>query len=79
MLLKKEEIKDLDNRYRALFITALSGYKSANLIGTCDHEKNTNLAIFSSVFHLGSHPSFTVHDYTSSLRFQTYTRKHSAN
>ena len=56
MLLKKQEIKELDNRYRALFITALSGYKSANLIGTCDHAKNTNLAIFSSIFHIGSHP-----------------------
>ncbi len=56
MLLKKEEIELLDNRYRALFINALSGFKNANLIATCDSKNNSNLAIFTSVFHIGSHP-----------------------
>lgn len=56
MLLRTEEIEALENRYRALFINALSGFKSANLIGSCDQNKNTNLAIFTSVFHVGAHP-----------------------
>ena len=56
MLLKKDQINALDDRYKALFITSLSGYKSANLIATSDNDKRTNLAIFSSVFHLGSQP-----------------------
>ena len=56
MLLRKDEINALDDRYRALFITSLSGYKSANLIATRDNNKRTNLAIFSSVFHIGSQP-----------------------
>ena len=57
MFLKADEIETLNERYRATFINALSGFKSANLIGTCDDKKNTNLAIFTSVFHLGSHPA----------------------
>lgn len=56
MRLNTEQIEALDNRYRALFINALSGFKSANLIATCDNRKNTNLAIFTSVFHIGSSP-----------------------
>lgn len=56
MLLKTKEIEAMDKRYRALFINALSGFKSASLIGSCDHSKNTNLAIFTSVFHVGAHP-----------------------
>ena len=56
MRLNTEQIEALDNRYRALFINALSGFKGANLIATCDHRKNTNLAIFTSVFHIGSMP-----------------------
>jgi flavin reductase (DIM6/NTAB) family NADH-FMN oxidoreductase RutF len=56
MRLNTEQIEALDNRYRALFINALNGFKSANLIATCDDRKNTNLAIFTSVFHIGSMP-----------------------
>lgn len=56
MRLTTDEIEVLEDRYRALFINALSGFKSASLVASCDHEKNTNLAIFTSIFHLGSHP-----------------------
>lgn len=51
-----DQIAALDNRNRALFINALSGFKSANLIATCDERRTTNLALFSSVFHIGSMP-----------------------
>ena len=41
---------------RALLINSLPGYKSAMLVGTCDAMGQTNLAIVSSHFHLGSNP-----------------------
>lgn len=56
MILNSEDIQRLESRYRGLFINSLSGFKSANLIGTSDKQKNTNLAIFSSVFHIGASP-----------------------
>lgn len=56
MHLTKQVIADLENRYRAHLINSLSGFKSANLVGTQDGNGQTNLAIVSSVFHLGAHP-----------------------
>ena len=56
MLLDSDDIEGLGHRYRTQLINSLSGFKSANLIGTCDDRKNTNLAIFSSIFHVGAHP-----------------------
>lgn len=47
----------MTTRYRAMFINSLSGFKSANLIGTRDKDGNTNLALFSSVVHLGADPA----------------------
>ena len=38
-------------------INSLSGPKSANLIGTIGSDKLTNLAMISSVFHLGASPA----------------------
>ena len=46
----------MEPRTRARFINSLSGFKSANLIGTCDLDGNENLAIVSSAFHLGATP-----------------------
>lgn len=57
MQLRKQQIDALDDRYRARFINALSGFKNASLIATCDTSKNTNLALFTSVFHIGSKPA----------------------
>jgi flavin reductase (DIM6/NTAB) family NADH-FMN oxidoreductase RutF len=52
----KEKIKALDKIYRLNLINSLSGYKSANLMGT-KGEHGENLAIFSSVVHLGANPA----------------------
>ena len=41
---------------RLNFINAITGFKSANLIGTIDEKGIENLAVFSSVTHLGSNP-----------------------
>jgi flavin reductase (DIM6/NTAB) family NADH-FMN oxidoreductase RutF len=43
--------------YRANFINSLTGFKSVSLIGTVNQRGQTNLAIFSSVVHLGSDPA----------------------
>ncbi len=52
-----EEIHHMETRYRAAFINSITGFKSACLLGTTDKNGQTNLAIFSSVFHLGSNPA----------------------
>ncbi|MDG6097588.1 flavin oxidoreductase [Alteromonas sp. ZYF713] len=49
-------IDAMTQRYRANFINSLSGYKSANLVGTCNEQQQTNLAIISSVVHIGANP-----------------------
>ncbi|RTE87737.1 MULTISPECIES: flavin reductase family protein [Gammaproteobacteria] len=53
----KKHLEDLPDRFRARLINGLSGYKSANLIGTCDAKHQPNLAIVSSVVHLGANPA----------------------
>jgi flavin reductase (DIM6/NTAB) family NADH-FMN oxidoreductase RutF len=50
-------LANMTSRYRAQVINSLSGFKSANLIGTCNKDNINNLAMFSSVFHLGSSPA----------------------
>lgn len=54
-----ESIKNMNERYRAAFINSLSGFKSGNMVGSIDKSSAgslTNLAIFSSCFHLGASP-----------------------
>lgn len=53
----KENIDALATRYKNNLINSISGYKSANLIGTKNKAGNTNLAVFNSVVHLGSNPA----------------------
>jgi flavin reductase (DIM6/NTAB) family NADH-FMN oxidoreductase RutF len=52
----KERIAALEKHTRTHLINSLSGFKSANLIGTQDLQGNTNVSIVSSVIHLGAHP-----------------------
>lgn len=42
--------------FRASLVNSISGYKPANLIGTDDAASGENLAIMSSVVHLGAAP-----------------------
>ncbi len=57
MLLERNDIDQLDRIYRINLINSLSGIKPANLIGTRSKSGVLNLAIFSSVVHLGSNPA----------------------
>ena len=52
----KQHLGSMESRYRARFINSLTGFKSANLVGTVDQQGNPNLAIVSSVVHIGSNP-----------------------
>lgn len=56
MIIDKENILHFERLYRTNFVNSLSGFKSANLIGTISEEGKTNLAIFSSVIHVGANP-----------------------
>lgn len=56
MKLNQSDLDALPQRQRAAFINCLSGYKSANMIGTIGPEGQANLAIVSSVVHLGANP-----------------------
>ena len=51
-----DEIMAMEKQKRVHFINSLGGFKSVALVGTVDNLSNENLAIFSSVFHLGAHP-----------------------
>ena len=51
-------IESLPKVPRLNLINSVTGYKSANLIGTCSSEGYLNLAIFSSITHLESNPPF---------------------
>ena len=53
----KAALSDLDAVARIKQINSISGYKSANLVGTSDSLKQNNLAIVSSVVHIGSDPA----------------------
>ena len=57
MMYTKKDIEQLDRISRLKIINAVTGIKPANLIGTISNAKVTNLAIFSSVVHLGSNPA----------------------
>lgn len=52
----KEHLSELDYIFKINLVNSLSGYKSANLIGSVSSNGVENLAVFSSVIHLGSTP-----------------------
>jgi hypothetical protein len=51
------DITAFEKVYRLNFVNGLPGFKPANLVGTAAPNGRTNLAIFSSVLHLGSDPA----------------------
>lgn len=55
--LSKAHIENLDHIYKINLINSCAGYKSANLISTKSAKGITNVAVFSSVIHMGSSPA----------------------
>ena len=51
-----QNIKAMDKVKRLHLINSITGIKPANLVGTISADGTENLAIFSSVVHLGSNP-----------------------
>ncbi|TXB66880.1 DUF2452 domain-containing protein [Vicingus serpentipes] len=56
MKIELSDLMEWDERYRLKFVNSLSGYKGVHLIGTQNKNKETNLAIFNSIVHIGSSP-----------------------
>jgi flavin reductase (DIM6/NTAB) family NADH-FMN oxidoreductase RutF len=56
MNIDKNKLEAMEQRFRAAFINSLGGFKSLVLIGTQSADGQTNLAVFSSLFHLGANP-----------------------
>ncbi|MBK0383359.1 flavin reductase [Pedobacter sp. SD-b] len=52
------EISQMEQRFRTTFINSISGFKSLQMVGTINSEGNTNLALFSSIFHVGANPPY---------------------
>jgi flavin reductase (DIM6/NTAB) family NADH-FMN oxidoreductase RutF len=46
----------MPQHYKTHLINSLGGFKSVSLLGTINSEGQTNLAIFSSIFHIGANP-----------------------
>jgi flavin reductase (DIM6/NTAB) family NADH-FMN oxidoreductase RutF len=51
-----KDIQSLDKIYNINLINSCSGFKSANLLGSISTDGIANVAVFSSVTHLGSNP-----------------------
>jgi flavin reductase (DIM6/NTAB) family NADH-FMN oxidoreductase RutF len=56
MHLSRKELDELNSIYKINFVNSITGYKPANLIATKSKEGISNVAVFSSVVHLGSAP-----------------------
>ena len=56
MYLNKDSIQQLEKFNRINLMNSITGISPANLIGTISNDSIENLAIFSSVVHIGSNP-----------------------
>ncbi len=56
MILTGKEIGELESLYRINLINSITGIKPANLVGSMSTDNHENLAIISSVVHMGSNP-----------------------
>lgn len=54
--LDRAAIDALGRHERTNLVNSLSGYKGVHLVGTCDADRRTNLAIVTSVIHVGAAP-----------------------
>ena len=83
----KQDLNQLEKIYRLNLINSVTGIKPANLVGTIDNQENSNLAIISSVVHLGSNPGIIGfimrpdakvrrHTYENIVETQYYTINH---
>lgn len=50
------ELMEMKQHKRAHLVNSTGGFKSVCLVGTADQQANANLAIFSSIVHIGTNP-----------------------
>ena len=77
------DLREMSKIYRLNLVNSITGYKSAHLLGSVSKEGNENVAIFSSVIHLGSNPaligfiirptSVPRHTYSNIISTKTFT------
>lgn len=82
----KEELLKMEQRRRAMLINSVGGFKSVCMIGSANANGKTNLAIFSSIVHLGANPALIAfvmrpatverHTLENILSTNTYTINH---
>lgn len=53
-----QDVDEMNKIFRLNLINSITGFKSANLIASQSKEGETNVAVFSSITHLGSNPPF---------------------
>jgi len=86
----ENEVLAMDRIYRLNLINSITGIKPGNLVGTKSKDGKSNLAIISSVVHLGSNPAligFVMrpqqavqhHTYANILETKAYTINHIPN
>lgn len=51
-----KDLQEMDKIYRRNLVNSATGYKSASLVATVSEAGISNVAVFNSVFHLGSNP-----------------------
>lgn len=51
------DISEMNKQVRTHFINSIGGFKSVSLLGTTDLSGSTNVAIFSSLVHIGANPA----------------------
>ena len=52
----ESDLETMEQRFRAKLINSIAGFKPALLVGTVDTLGRPNLAVFSTIFHVGSAP-----------------------
>ena len=75
MYLSLNDIQQLDKISRLNLINSITGVKPSNLIGTKSKDGFSNLAIFSSVVHLGSKPPLIGFITRPAIKFGRHTLK----
>lgn len=48
----------MEKQFRTTFLNSISGFKSLQMVGTVGESGISNLAIFSSIFHVGANPPY---------------------
>jgi len=73
----KQNIGDLDRITKLKIINSVTGIKPANLTGKISNNGETNVAVFSSVVHLGNNPPLLgLYYQTTDGRSRTYNSEY---